>query len=984
MAAVLKKRALAEYSQVIEEQPRPIKRLRLVRKPSSSNSTILYVGLLERQKTSNEALQVLLRISDSLQFQEDDFLDIIKKLTEHFKREKESAVRVKILSLFGDIGCEAGADIQHLLQETQQLLKEETSHKVIVQGVTTLLRLGKLIPDNIQVQTKLVLSAKQYLKDTSHAVKSRCLELIGQLLPVVDSAQSALVQTMLRLIGDYTYSQDARVRAAAFKTMINLHDRGLKLDPSIYTEVCSSLKDDYEIVRLAALRLICVLGNTYAENIIVLPDSEGEELRLVDDAFAKICSSVTDLSLRVRTIACQLLGTMHKVSPKFLEQTLDKKLMSNMRVGSFKIETNFFNLRKDDALKRSAHERALESVRTGEWSSGKKWADDAPREKIDKDSISLVTSGSCGAFVHGLEDEFLEVRSAAVDALCLLSLDNHRFAVMSLDYLVDMFNDEIEDVRIKAIDSLTRISKHIILRDDQLETILSALEDFSMDVREGLHKMLAACRLSTKSCLQMCVEALLDNLKKYPQDRRSLWRCFQRIGSMHPELTLPLVPELLNIHPFFDMPEHDVEDPAYICILILVFNAAQQSPTMLQLFEENTLKHYSYLRDTMPHLVPVLKLGINVRAQELASVETNTSDFIQQIFSQLAAAPKATLRSELMEAAQRDLSRLAAIDSAVSGAAEFTALFIGSQLLMEQVLSNRLWSNPASLATQQGNIIRTSITTLLQNCLKLQHMFMGLRSTELAAVKQFKLKALALQLVYIVTGSNSSALSLCDHFLLQVEETQKFLSDESLNVELFTSHLFKEMAQLEETKPGPVARCVLKLLQTSSLALPPHPNISIHMLSADITEPQGDADNAYKFTAGMVIGIPLDADIRNLRDTSILRVKLKYPDQQTVLIIPRTSDLRQMDGDDALESSSGEQCPCYRLLTTVLVSHQVWSEAMHVDISLALDVTEGEGGLGISSTARRAAAQNQGDPCVIDICKPVKVFVSPRPIKRGI
>lgn len=65
---------------------------------------------------------------------------------------------------------------------------------------------------------------------------------------------------------------------------------------------------------------------------MVLPDSEGEQLRLVDDAFAKICCSVTDLSLRVRTIACQLLGTMTQVSAKFLEQTLDKKLMSNMRV----------------------------------------------------------------------------------------------------------------------------------------------------------------------------------------------------------------------------------------------------------------------------------------------------------------------------------------------------------------------------------------------------------------------------------------------------------------------------------------------------------------------------------------------------------------------------------------------------------------------------------------------------------------------------
>jgi hypothetical protein len=45
-----------------------------------------------------------------------------------------------------------------------------------------------------------------------------------------------------------------------------------------------------------------------------------------------------------------------------------------------------------------------------------------------------------------------------------------------------------------------------------------------------------------------------------------------------------------------------------ICILILVFNAAQHCPTMLQLFEEHTLKHYSYLRDTMPNLVPALRV----------------------------------------------------------------------------------------------------------------------------------------------------------------------------------------------------------------------------------------------------------------------------------------------------------------------------------------------------------------------------------------
>lgn len=61
---------------------------------------------------------------------------------------------------------------------------------------------------------------QQYLKDTSHAVKSKCLELIGALLPVGDESHNAFVLSILRLIGDYTHSQDARVRAAAFKTMV--------------------------------------------------------------------------------------------------------------------------------------------------------------------------------------------------------------------------------------------------------------------------------------------------------------------------------------------------------------------------------------------------------------------------------------------------------------------------------------------------------------------------------------------------------------------------------------------------------------------------------------------------------------------------------------------------------------------------------------------------------------------------------------------
>lgn len=55
--------------------------------------------------------------------------------------------------------------------------------------------------------------------------------------------------------------------------------------------------------------------------------------------------------------------------------------------------------------KRTAHERAKELFASGEFSSGRKWADDAPKERLDTNTVNLIASGACGAFVHGLEDE---------------------------------------------------------------------------------------------------------------------------------------------------------------------------------------------------------------------------------------------------------------------------------------------------------------------------------------------------------------------------------------------------------------------------------------------------------------------------------------------------------------------------------------------------------------------------------------------------
>lgn len=143
------------------------------------------------------------------------------------------------------------------------------------------------------------------------------------------------------------------------------------------------------------------------------------------------------------------------------------------------------------------------------------------------------------------------------------------------------------------------------------------------------------------------------------------------------------------------------------------------------------------------------------------------------------------------------------------------------------------------------------------------------------------------------------------------------------------------------------------------------------MCKAIINEPCADAETILKFTAGLVVGVMLDAEIFSLPNFELLRIKIKYPDQNCKLVLPKRSDLRPL--------VRGELGSDYRLLTKVLLSHQVWTDACFVEISLVLDISTEEG-----TTHSVKSLAVDIDPYVIDLCKPVKVYLCPKSVRKNI
>ncbi|XP_056467364.1 integrator complex subunit 4 [Gadus chalcogrammus] len=966
MAAHLKKRVYEEYSKVIQIPPEeaPQKKLRLS-KPSKSAA--LHIDLC-KASGSTEALQYLLQFARK-SVEADSVEGVIRILLEHYYKETDNSVRLKIVSLLGLLSKTKGFSPDCIVDDAINALTTEKSHQVLAQLMDTLLVIGSRLPDNLSVRQRLIEMACKHLADTYFGVRNKCLEVLGH-LGTVDSPLSrdgeahpslSGLRDVQSVISDYFGDQEPRVRTAAIKAMLQLHERGMKINQIIYEQACRLLSDDYEQVRSAAVQMVWVLSQLYPESIVPIPSSN-EEVRLVDDSFGKISHMVNDGSWMVRVQAAKTLGSMLQVSHYFLEQTLDKKLMSDLR------------------RKRTAHERAKELYASGEFSSGRKWADDAPKERLDTNAVNLIASGACGAFVHGLEDEMYEVRIAAVEALSLLAQSSPSFAEKCLDFLVDMFNDEIEEVRLQSIHVLREISTNIILREDQLDTVLAVLEDKSRDIREALHELICYTNVSNKECVQLALLELLKNLNKYPTDRNSVWKCLKFLGSRHPTLVLPLVPELLSTHPYFDTPEPDMDDPAYIAVLVLVFNAAQACPTMSSLFSDHTFRHYAYLRDSLSHLVPALRLA--GRGVELVGSAAGPGSVESaQVFLQDSLDRTNTIHSleapgsqDLLDFTIRDLQRLGELQTELAGAADFCATYLRCQLLLMKALQEKFWNMAVPLCLKQNVMATAAARQILEETYKLEFVYSGLERRQVATVHHVRLQARALQLV--LTARTRKGLeplvSSCDKFLQEVDSFQRqFLTELPHFQESFVGKLLELMPRLSSCKTVELIKILQSTLRQSSM-LPLTLPQQLHRATATIIEPTGESDNPLKFTTGLVVALDIDATLEHVQDPqSRVKVQVLYPDGQAHVITPKPGDFRKPGPDR------------HRLITQVYLSHSAWTDPGHVEVSLLLAYS--------SSTSSKPSWADSTDSLpppegaiegTIPFSKSVKVLIMPKPARR--
>ncbi|CAJ0578141.1 unnamed protein product, partial [Mesorhabditis spiculigera] len=257
---------------------------------------------------------------------------------------------------------------------------------------------------------------------------------------------------------DMLSDRDSRVRLTALNALKKMIETDRSLRDSDYANM---MLDSDRQVRIETLRLLQLFAKKFPETKVHdRQDRRRLMILLSDDAFSAVCQGVNDMDKLVRAEAAHLLGEFVKVGESYLDQTLDKKLMSSKTTDRgesvFRVKESKFALTKGGDRRHGGRWQlhgGREKAKRGqsEWGTGKRLNEVAPGETVQRDTKheeneSIMSQGAAGAFVTALEDEFMAVRQAAVYSLGKLAANRPNFALTALDHLADMFNDEIAQV----------------------------------------------------------------------------------------------------------------------------------------------------------------------------------------------------------------------------------------------------------------------------------------------------------------------------------------------------------------------------------------------------------------------------------------------------------------------------------------------------------------------------------------------------------
>ncbi|CAO3690704.1 unnamed protein product [Rhizopus stolonifer] len=719
------------------------------------------------------------------------------------------------------------------------------------------------------------------ISNTHHKVRAAAIPLLS-LMPSAFKKNTMSPMEIQKIVSHYAQDHEPRVRKSALDSLVQMHLRGCPLDLSIYHLSVSALRDDYEEVRMGGLNLMGVLSSLYPEHRMKLAHEQLDETaRLIDDAFNKVCDLVNDATVIIRTKACVMMASYQNVGSDMLQQTFSKQIMSHLK-------------RNIPRYKQQQKKYASGMIPVAEGDFD-----------VESDEFHILDSGACGAFIHGLEDEYQEVRYASIDSICELCMYNEELTKKAVENLVDMFNDEIDKIRVNAIQSLRKIGTQSLVKldEEQLEIAVGAFEDSDPVARHASHDLLTVVRLTQQSSMATLLEALEANMKRYPQDILSIYRSLGKIGKRHHDYIQNLTPTLLKLDKRYLPREPNVDDLMYTAHVILIVNACVSNTKLLNTLPKYIFRHFAYFKSKYPDCLPNLRklykaaniqlegdvdcLPMTFSESEKKRVSNDaeiymkaTENMLQTLQTTLHKKNQHELALVTLDAAARNFKYVASLKPVDSGKSELAQLYIECYKIMIRMKQSHLAGNFSSAVQQEAAL-------LLKYSYTIEHTFLGLPTDTLHAAAQFRVLGNMIWLFSVLKHMPASfdIKNMLTATLQRVELVQKRFQQNELD------QLYNNLKKAIESANTMNISALYSFI-TSFLPLAIPLDNPVKKTSAVITSPLANPDKPFKYKSAYPLQLEIEADIFNTDDVNNIAIEVVLPNQNSHVFWPSPGDFK--------------------------------------------------------------------------------------------
>lgn len=754
-------------------------------------------------------------------------------------------------------------DSTEVLKKLVQILSQLALHpfiesRPIVDTFVSLFNKNSLLSSDILRSIALICTCKQQnLNDildkivdkVHHGSSTRTRMAYLRIIVSLTHHSDGMMGKTHEMLIHYLKDSDSRVRKSAFSLLGLLNSKNIHysfenhLYPQIYKASVEALDDDYEDVRIEAMKIIWLISNLYPQ--------------FVDDGFRKICTMVSDTSTSVRALACSLLGTISHVSGHLLHQSLNKNVI--------KVE--------EDTTDQSYQSQDIDIMEV---------------------TSRLIENCANGAFIHGLEDEYLEVRSAAIHSISELSQGSLDFGVKAVEFIVDMFNDEIEIIRSNSLYSLAKMGESIQLTESQLQVVLAIFNDVSPKVRLAAHSLLRTTLLQNVKCLKLCIQNLLTDAIRHPHEKNIILNTLREIGANHPYFVEMDIEDLLGIDPRFLSRENRLDDFNYIGILTIVLNAAHKNSNMISLMPSHISKHYLYMRSRYNDLVPYIpNLGsIHVDTFTYAK-QRNMDDVFRKLVTKVTTIPSFIKRRRLKDVlslvnhCKIEFQRIGGLDDKLFGSSELYMYYLDIIAIVAKIQCSSIDSE------KYRNL---PFSRAIKLSYDLQQLFIGLSQSQLIHIRTLRIFAFLSMQVRIdqIEREKDGNKKSFDHVYYDIDMRVTNII-ENCHSDL-QKHQLGNLPDLDYLRGSLFNQTRFTLNQYDSLIgnmpfVPFDLNNFVLMKRAIITEPSNNYDTPFEFHNFLPFKFTISATIENIENPSTLVIHIQYPDLSTESFPIRHTDL---------------------------------------------------------------------------------------------